>query len=296
MKILVIGKNGQLGKSINKVISNTKQENEYIFVVREELDLSKEIDINSYFDNNKFDAIINCAGYTNVDKAEEDIVLANQINNLAVAQLSNIAKKQKSKLIQISTDYVFDGKSDKSYKENDPVNPINVYGKTKLAGEQAILKEMPNNAIIIRTSWLYSEFGNNFVNQMLKLGNERDELSIVNDQIGSPTYAVDLASVILFIIQSKHFFKKNQETQIYHYSNTGNCTWYEFAEEIFKLTSMKCNLSSISTEQYLTQAKRPRNTVMNKDKISKAFNINNFNWKDSLKKCLLFYKVHSEKT
>ena len=155
---------------------------------------------------------------------------------------------------------------------------------------------MPNNAIIIRTSWLYSEFGNNFVNQMLKLGNERDELSIVNDQIGSPTYAVDLASVILFIIQSKHFFKKNQETQIYHYSNTGNCTWYEFAEEIFKLTSMKCNLSSISTEQYLTQAKRPRNTVMNKDKISKAFNINNFNWKDSLKKCLLFYKVHSEKT
>ena len=296
MKILVIGKNGQLGKSINKAINNTKQEDEYIFAGREELDLSKATDINSYFNNNKFDAIINCAGYTNVDKAEEDIVFANQINNLAVAQLSIIAKKQKSKLIQISTDYVFDGKSDKSYKENDPVNPINVYGKTKLAGEQAILKEMPNNAIIIRTSWLYSEFGNNFVNQMLKLGNERDELSIVNDQIGSPTYAVDLASVILFIIQSKHFFKKNQETQIYHYSNTGNCTWYEFAEEIFKLTSMKCNLSSISTEQYLTQAKRPRNTVMNKDKISKAFNINNFNWKDSLKKCLLFYKVHSEKT
>ena len=293
MKILVIGKNGQLGKSINKVITNTKNDNEYIFAGREEFDLSKEIDINSYFNNHNFDAIINCAGYTNVDKAEEDIVFANRINNLAVAQLSSIAKKQKSKLIQISTDYVFDGKSDKPYKENDPVNPINVYGKTKLDGEQAILKEMPNNAIIIRTSWLYSEFGNNFVNTMIKLGNERDELSIINDQIGSPTYATDLASVILFIIQSKHFFKKNQETQIYHYSNEGNCTWYEFAEEIFKLTSIECNLSSISTEQYLTQAKRPRNTVMNKDKISKAFKINNFNWKDPLKRCLLFYKVNS---
>ena len=296
MKVLVIGKHGQLGKSINKVITNTKQENEYIFTGTEDLDLSKEININSYFNDNKFDAIVNCAAYTNVDKAAEDIVFANQINNLAVAQLSSIAKKQKSKLIQISTDYVFDGKSNKPYTENDPVNPINAYGKTKLAGEQAILKEMSNNAIIIRTSWLYSEFGNNFVNTMLKLGKERDELSIVNDQIGSPTCATDLASVILFIIQSKHFFKKNQETQIYHYSNAGNCTWYEFAEEIFKLTSIKCNLSSISTEQYLTQAKRPRNTAMNKDKISKAFKINNFNWKDSLKRCLLLYKVHSEKT
>ena len=293
MKILVIGKNGQLSKSINKVSTNTKQDNEYTFAGREEFDLSKEIDINSYFNNNNFDAIINCAAYTNVDKAEEDIVFANQINNLAVAQLSSIAKKQRSKLIQISTDYVFDGKSNKPYKENDPVNPINAYGKTKLAGEQAILKEMSNNAIIIRSSWLYSEFGNNFVDTMLKLGKERDELSIVNDQVGSPTYATDLASVILFIIQSKHFFNKNQETQIYHYSNEGNCTWYEFAEEIFKLTSIKCNLSSISTEQYLTQAKRPRNTVMNKDKISKAFKIDNFNWKDSLKRCLLFYKVNS---
>ena len=289
MKILVIGKNGQLGKSINKVITNTKQENEYIFTGTEDLDLSKETNINSYFNDNNFDAIINCAAYTNVDKAAEDIVFANQINNLAVAQLSSIAKKQKSKLIQISTDYVFDGKSNKPYTENDPVNPINAYGKTKLAGEQAILKEMSNNAIIIRTSSLYSEFGNNFVNTMLKLGKERDDLTVVNDQIGSPTYATDLASVILFIIQSKHFFSENQETQIYHYSNEDNCTWYEFAEEIFKLTNIKCNLSSISTEQYLTKAKRPRNTVMNKDKISKAFKIDNFNWKNSLKRCLLFY-------
>ena len=293
MKILVIGKNGQLGKSINKVITNTKQYNEYIFAGREEFDLSKEIDINSYFNNNNFDAIINCAAYTNVDKAEEDIVFANQINSLAVAQLSSIAKKQKSKLIQVSTDYVFDGKSNKPYKENDPVNPINAYGKTKLAGEQAILNEMSNNAIIIRTGWLYSEFGNNFVDKMLKLGKERDDLSVVNDQIGSPTYATDLSNVILSIVQSHHFFKKNQETQIYHYSNEGNCTWYEFAEEIFKLTKIKCSLSPISTEQYQTKAKCPRNTVMNKDKISEAFKINNFNWKDPLKRCLLFYKVNS---
>ena len=300
MRVLVTGKNGQLGRSIQKLVNtdtridNNQSSNDFIFVGREKLDLSSESSISHYFDNNdKFDIIINCAAYTQVDKAEQEAEFANQINHLAVKQLASIANNQQARLMHISTDYVFDGESNKPYVETDIPNPINVYGKTKLAGEQAILKEMSNNAIIIRTSWLYSEFGNNFVNTMLKLGNERDELSIVNDQIGSPTYATDLSNVILSIVQSHHFFKKNQETQIYHYSNEGNCTWYEFAEEIFKLTSIKCNLSSISTEQYLTRSKRPKNTVMNKDKISKAFKINNFNWKDPLKRCLLFYKVNS---
>ena len=168
MRILVTGKNGQLGKSIHKIVNtkidNNQSSNEFIFVGREELDLSSESDISHYFkSNNKFDIIINCAAYTAVDKAEEEQELANQVNHLAVKQLAGIAKKQKAKLIHISTDYVFDGESDKSYTETDETSPINVYGKTKLAGEKALQEIMPTDAIIIRTSWLYSEYGNNFV-------------------------------------------------------------------------------------------------------------------------------------
>jgi dTDP-4-dehydrorhamnose reductase len=210
MRILVTGKNGQLGKSINKIVythkckNNYQQDNEFIFVGREELDLSNNSSIINYFDNHdKFDIIINCAAYTAVDKAEEEQELVNQVNHLAVKQLAGIAKEQKAKLIHISTDYVFDGESDKPYIETDKTNPINVYGKTKLAGEKVLQTVMPMNAIIIRTSWLYSEYGNNFVSTVLRLGKERDELNIVSDQIGSPTYATDLAGAILEIIKNK---------------------------------------------------------------------------------------------
>jgi len=293
MKILVIGKNGQLGKSIKRVLAESEQHNEYIFAGREDLDLSKKNSINYYFKNNSFDLIINCAAYTKVDKAEEEFLSANQINNLAVAQLSAIAKKQNSKLIHISTDYVFDGKNNKKYIENDQVNPINVYGKTKLAGEQAIIKEMLTNAIIIRTSWLYSEFGNNFVITMLRLGQERSEINVINDQIGTPTYAIDLANVILNIVNSNHFFSKNHSTKIYHYSNKGYCSWFDFAKEIFKLANIndKVQVNSISTEEYLIVAERPKNSVINNKKIENDFNIDAFNWKDSLKKCLLAYEL-----
>ncbi|WP_416678591.1 dTDP-4-dehydrorhamnose reductase [Candidatus Pseudothioglobus sp. Uisw_016] len=293
MMILVIGKNGQLGKSIKKVLANSVQHNKYIFVGRESLDLSKKSSINDYFKNNSFDLIINCAAYTKVDKAEAEFLSANQINNLAVAQLSVIAKKQNSKLIHISTDYVFDGKNNKKYRENDQVNPINVYGKTKLAGEQAIIKEMLTNAIIIRTSWLYSEFGNNFVITMLRLGQERREINVINDQIGTPTYAIDLANVILNIVNSSHFFNKNHSTKIYHYSNKGYCSWFDFAKEIFKLANIndKVQLNSITTEEYLVVAERPKNSVINNKKIENDYNIDAFNWKDSLKKCLSAYEL-----
>ena len=279
MKILVIGKNGQLGKSIKKVLANSVQHNKYIFVGREGLDLSKKSSINDYVKNNSFDLIINCAAYTKVDKAEEEVLSANQINNLAVAQLSVIAKKQNSKLIHISTDYVFDGKNNKKYIETDQVNPINVYGKTKLAGEQAIMKEMLTNAIIIRTSWLYSEFGNNFVITMLRLGQERGEINVINDQIGTPTYAIDLANVILNIVNSSHFFSKNHSTKIYHYSNKGYCSWFDFVKEIFKLANIndKVQVNSISTEEYLIVAERPKNSVINNKKIENDFNIGSFN-------------------
>jgi dTDP-4-dehydrorhamnose reductase len=286
MKILVTGKNGQLGKSIHKRVTNNEQTDEFVFVGREELELSSTDSITSYFNHSNFDIIINCAAHTAVDKAEEEAVLANQINHLAVAQLAQIAKMQQAKLIHISTDYVFDGESDKPYTETEVTNPINIYGKTKLAGEQALKEIMPTDAIIIRTSWVYSEYGNNFVKTMLRLGKQRDELNVVSDQIGSPTYATDLANAILDTVQNKAFKEVGQETQVYHYSNAGEISWYEFAKEIFELADTQCSVNSITTEQYPTPAKRPKNTLMNKDKIAETFSVNIPDWKESLNTCM----------
>ena len=289
MRILVTGKNGQLGRSIQKLVNTdakidiNQYSNDFIFIGKGELDLSSESSIGHYFNNNdKFDVIINCAAYTAVDRAEEEQELANQVNHLAVKQLAGIAKEQKAKLIHISTDYVFDGESDKAYLETDGTSPINVYGKTKLAGEKALQEIMPTNAMIIRTSWVYSEFGNNFVKTMLRLGKERDELNIVSDQIGSPTYATDLAGTILDIVQNIEFKEISQATQIYHYSNKGEISWYEFAKEIFKLAKIDCKVSPITTEQYPTSAKRPLNSKLNQEKIYQAFEINSGYWKNSL--------------
>jgi len=290
MKILVIGANGQLGKSVQKIVSSAKQNNEFVFVGRGELDLSQEESIASYLNNNKFDIIINCAAYTAVDKAEEEQELANQVNYLAVKQLAEITNKQQAKLMHISTDYVFDGESERPYIETDETNPINIYGKTKLAGEKAIQAIMPTNAIIIRASWVYSEYGNNFVDTMLRLGKERGELSVVNDQIGSPTYATDLAKIILKIINNKNYQAKDQATEIYHYSNKGKISWYEFAKEIFELADIHCAVKPITTKQYPTPAKRPKNTLMNKAKIAKTFSVGISNWKESLNTCIAILK------
>jgi len=288
MKILVTGKNGQLGKSIHKIVNadNNYSSDEFIFVGREELDLSCEDNISNYFEKNKFDTVINCAAYTLVDKAEKEEELADQINHLALKQLAIIANKQKARLIHISTDYVFDGESSKSYIESDLPNPINVYGKTKLAGEKVLLKLMPANAIIIRTSSLYSEFNNNFVKTMLRLVKEKEELSVVNDQISSPTYASDLADVILKIIDNKVFRTEGQSSEIYHYSNEGKASWYEFAQEIFEIKGVQCKIKPVSTEQYLSLNQRPKNSLMNKTKIIKVFNIKIPNWKFSLNTCI----------
>jgi dTDP-4-dehydrorhamnose reductase len=294
MRILVTGKNGQLGRSIQKTVNadtkigNNQSPNEYIFVGREDLDLSSESSISHYFDNNdKFDIIINCAAFTQVDSAEQKAELANKINHLAVKQIAIIADKQQARLIHISTDYVFDGESDKPYIETDTPNPINAYGRTKLAGEKALQTVMPMNALVIRTSWLYSEYGDNFVSTMLKLGKERDELSVVSDQMGSPTYAADLADAILEIIKHKKFRDEGQATQIYNYSNEGKISWHEFAKEIFKIEKIGCEVNPITSQQYPTPAKKPRNTFMNKDKIVKVFNIKISNWEFSLNTCMI---------
>jgi len=291
MKILVTGKNGQLGQSIHKIVYTDKgidkNSNDFFFVGRKELDLGNNSNITNYFNkNNRFDLIINCAAYTAVDKAEEEQDFANQVNYLAVKQLAEIANKHKTKLMHISTDYVFDGESDEPYKETDKTNPINVYGKTKLAGERVLQEVMSTNAIIIRTSWMYSEYGNNFVKTILKLGKERDELNVVSDQIGSPTYATDLAKAIIAIINNKNYHNKEQSTEIYHYSNEGEISWHEFAKGIFKIAKIDCKVNSITTEQYPTPALRPRNTLMSQDKISERFGLNMRCWLNSLQACV----------
>jgi len=290
MKILVIGKTGQLGRSINEIAFKVQSHDEFVFVGRDELDLSNTDSIVSYFENNNFDIIINCAAYTDVDKAESEIELAEMINHLAAKKIATIANKQQIKLIHISTDYVFNGESDMPYLESDVVNPISIYGQTKLAGEQAVLEAMPTDATIIRTSRIYSEYGKNFVHTMLRYGKERDELNVVSDIIGSPTYAGDLAMVVLHITQNKEFLNSGQKTQIYHYSNEGACSWFDFAKEIFKLANIQCTVNPITTEQYPTPAQRPKNSLMNKDKIVKTFGLNIPHWEVSLKTCITALK------
>ncbi len=291
MKIAIIGKNGQLGKSIKKLVDSKKYNinNDtpiYTFIGRDELDLSITSNIESFFKNSRFDIIVNAAAYTAVDKAEEEKDLANQINNLAVEKLAEIAFKNETSFIHISTDYVFDGKNKNPYSEIDPTNPINVYGKTKLDGEQAIYKIMKNNATIIRTSWVYSEYGNNFVETMMRLGKDLNEIKVISDQIGSPTYATDLAKIVIKFIEIRYQMKTESNTQIYHYSNNGEISWYDFALTIFQLSRIDCKVKPIDTTSFLSKAERPENSVMSKIKIEKELGINIPFWKNSLKEAI----------
>lgn len=297
MRILVTGKTGQLAKSIKKAVitsndiaDNSKNNHEFIFVGREELDLSDEVMMKLYFDQNKFDIIINCAAYTHVDNAEQEPDLANQINHLAVKYLATMADNQQAMLIHISTDYVFDGKSKQPYSETDFPNPINIYGKTKLAGEQALQTVMPTNALIIRTSWVYSEYGNNFVSTMLKLAKKQDEVSVITDQIGSPTYATDLAQLILKIIKVKDLNEVNQATEIYHYSNNGEISWYDFATQIFEMAKINCTVNMITSDNFSTLAKRPQNSSLSNAKANRKFGVSSISWKKSLGRCMMQIK------
>jgi dTDP-4-dehydrorhamnose reductase len=283
--ILVTGSAGQLGRSIQSITADYP-DCEFVFANRQELDLSDKTSITNFFESKIFDIIINCAAHTAVDKSESEFGLANQVNHLAVQQLAGIAKQQGSKLIHISTDYVFNGKQSRPYLETDEVEPHSVYGKTKLHGEQALQATLKMNAIIIRTSWVYSEYGNNFVKTMLKLGQKSDSLNVIFDQVGTPTYAKDLARAIMDIAQDKGFRKKNFQTNIVHYSNEGVCSWYDFAKTIFELANIQCNVSPIETKDYPMPAKRPHYSVLNKAKIKKAYHLSIPYWKDSLERCL----------
>lgn len=300
MKIAIIGKNGQLGRSLQKLVGFKKyNENNdkpiYTFIGRDELDLSISSNIELFFEKNRFDVIVNAAAYTNVDMAEVEKDLANQINNMAVKKLAEIASKNETNLIHISTDYVFDGKNKKPYSEIDPTNPLNVYGKTKLDGEQAICKIMKKNATIIRTSWVYSEYGNNFVKTMMRMGKDANEIQVISDQTGSPTYATDLANIVIKFIESKYQNEKPSNTEIYHYSNNGEISWYDFALSIFKLSEIDCIVQPIETRSFISKAERPENSLMSKIKIEKELDIKIPFWKNSLEEAINIIMMESKK-
>ncbi|MEI6276972.1 MAG: dTDP-4-dehydrorhamnose reductase [Prolixibacteraceae bacterium] len=286
MKIIVTGSKGQLGRSIQE-LSSGYPELHFVFTDIEELDICDPVQIEQLFKDEKPSVVVNCAAYTAVDKAEKEEILAEKINHRAVANLANACKKTGTKLIHISTDYLFDGEKSTPYHEKDIVRPRSVYGITKLEGETAILRT-EIKAIIIRTSWLYSAFGANFVKTMLRLGKEREQLGVVSDQVGTPTYAGDLAKVILDILQMTNSDSNRFVTGIYHYSNEGVASWFDFTQAIFEYSpEITCQVSPIDTSAYPTPAARPAYSVLNKSKIKTTFGIGIPYWKDSLKLCLI---------
>ncbi len=284
MKILITGANGQLGSEI-KILSEEFTQWEFVFTDVDTLNIADGNAVIKYFQLQKPDYVINCAAYTAVDNAETDIETAEKINAAAPGILANVAKRISAKMIHISTDYVFDGKAFLPLVETDDVNPTGVYGKSKLAGELNCTKENPK-LIIIRTSWLYSTFGNNFVKTMLRLGNERDSLKVVYDQVGSPTYASDLAKVILKIIELSEKDSQKFIPGIYHYSNEGVISWFDFSKAIFEISEINCNVAPVLSDEFPTPAQRPNYSVLNKSKIKNTFGLQIPYWKDSLKICI----------
>jgi dTDP-4-dehydrorhamnose reductase len=282
-KILVTGANGQLGSELN-VLSKDYNLFEWVFTDREELDLCNLENLVFELSKIKPQYIINCAAHTAVDRAETEFELSDILNHQSVRVLAKWSEDNNCKLIHISTDYVFDGTVSTALTELAPTNPINVYGKTKLAGEKACIKEN-SSAIIIRTSWVYSSFGNNFVKTMSRLMQERDSLNVVNDQIGSPTYAADLARAIMTIITHE-----NWQAGIYHFSNEGEISWYEFALAIQEIGGFDCAIDGIPSSAYPTPAKRPQYSLLDKTKIKETFGVVVPDYKESLGRCMELLK------
>lgn len=278
-KVLVTGANGQLGQCL-KELSVLYSSIEFKFTSSQELDITNKKNIELFFTNSVYDYCINCAAYTAVDVAETDQEKAKAVNVHGVENLSEVCKANNTTLLHVSTDFVFDGNKNSPYAEEDDINPLSVYGQTKLDGEYKI-QDVLTRFFIIRTSWLYSEYGNNFMKTMLRLGKQRTELSVVGDQIGTPTYAKDLAEVLLKII-----IDDNQNYGIYHYSNKGEISWYDFAKEIFAISANNIKLNKIPSSAYPTPAVRPAYSVLSKEKIVENLKITIPNWKKSLKQAL----------
>ena len=284
MKVLITGSNGQLGSEIRELSRSYNVVN-FIFKDLPDLDICNFDELQNFIMKNNIIAVINCAAYTAVDKAEEDPEIAEQVNAKAVLNLVNALEKVDGKLIHISTDYVFDGNHSQPYKESDPVSPIGVYGETKRAGELAVLNSSID-AIVIRTSWLYSVYGNNFVKTILRLGNDKESIQVVFDQKGTPTYAKDLAKTCLDILSDASSINLSKKGSLYHYSNEGVTSWYDFATAIMEISNIDCKVIPIETKDYPTQVRRPLYSVLDKYKIKSDFKVTIPHWRDSLVNCL----------
>lgn len=283
ISILITGSSGQLGRIIKDFSKETQNQYNFIFKSSKELDITDQSQIESYFSNNKIDYCINCAAYTNVDKAEDERKRANLVNHIGVEHIARACHANSTTLIHVSTDFVFNGHKPLAYNETDPTDPQNEYGLSKLLGEKAVKKHCKKH-FIIRTSWLYSEYGTNFLKTMLKLSKTRKKISVVADQIGSPTYARDLAEVIVnYIIKSG-----SNSYGLYHFSNEGVASWYDFAQAIFDENNSVIELSPITTKDYPTKAIRPSFSVLEKSKIKEKFNVEISHWRTSLKKALIY--------
>ena len=284
MRVLITGSKGQLGSEIKELAS--EYENlQCVFKDLPELDICDAEVLNTFIIDQHINAVINCAGYTAVDKAEEEALIAQKVNSEGVLNLANALKKVDGKLIHISTDYVFDGNHSQPYKESDPVSPVGVYGKTKRAGELAVLNSSID-AIVIRTSWLYSMYGNNFVKTMLRIGNNKKSIQVVSDQLGTPTYAKDLAKTCLDILSDAGSTNISKKGSLYHYSNEGVTSWYDFASAIMEISNIDCQVIPIETKDYPTQARRPMYSVLDKSKIKSDFKVTIPHWRDSLANCI----------
>ncbi len=281
MNILVTGSNGQLGSEF-RALEDYNSSYNYTFTDVEELNITNKKDVQEFISSKDFDVVINCAAYTNVDKCESDIHGAKMLNTDGPRILAQACNKQEIPLVHISTDYVYDGRNHSPYKETDFTIPLSAYGKTKLEGE-IMIEEYAGTAIIIRTSWLYSSFGHNFIKTIMKYGKEREELKIVYDQIGTPTYARDLAKTIIDGLENIDFM---EGVHTFHYSNEGVCSWYDFAKEIVNFKNIDCKITPIETKDYPLPAPRPCYSVLNKAKIKEELNIEIPHWKDSLMECL----------
>jgi dTDP-4-dehydrorhamnose reductase len=279
LNILVTGSDGQLGSSI-KEYKNVYPNYNFIFASQNVFDITR-VD-NCFLKQNSINTVINCAAYTAVDAAENNQIKADLVNHTGVLNLALAAKEAGAKFVHISTDYVFDGKHYKPYTETDRVSPLSIYGKTKLAGENALINCTLKNSIIIRTAWLYSEFGKNFLKTMLNLAETKKNLKVVSDQTGTPTYASDLAHTILEILP----LIQNDKTQIYHYSNEGAASWYDFAWTIMKEANLPCKIEPVNSIEYQTAVQRPFFSLLDKRKIKSEYGINIPHWRESLDKCL----------
>ena len=280
-KVLVTGAGGQLSRELEEIHGGFEQFS-FEFISHEQLDITDNTSVNQWFESNKPDICINCAAYTAVDKAETETQQAFAVNGAGAGNLARACKNNGAILIHISTDYVFDGASNKPYRETDTVNPLGIYGKSKLDGEMEV-RESGGATIVIRTSWLYSSYGQNIVKTVLRLASERPAMNFVYDQVGSPTYAHDLAQAILQIISDGELSSK---TGVYHYCNHGVCSWYDFARAIIDMKQLDCHLKPIETHEYPLPAKRPAYSVLNTGKLREAFHLEIPYWRDSLKNCL----------